>query len=472
MSEKKSLSIKLVVDKQNNRFLFAECDKDFVDVLFSFLTLPMGTIIRLLNKQSKLGCMDALYQTVEALDKKNFQTEACKEMLLKPRSASESEIKCQHLAVNLKGIDSKVYYYFCPDWICSTEIHCLASTFGNTECLCGQVMSSEHHFVNHHYDDGVFVKGTGNFIVTEDLQVTFGSIGTCLKLFDQLGIKDVSSIQESIVTVDEEMVTSLLKCLLLSKTPMTEAFLCKKDLKRSKSELLDTTVQPLQKLSVTKKMEVRLFLSKSKNKVLYAEAKEDFLDLLFGFLTFPLGSLVNLFGGHDSLIGSIGVLYKSFEDLYKIDSTKFKEINDKILDIRTASHYGGQNHLINIREDSNRKRFRMRCSCQKLVCNHVKKSVNVHFINPKVTDTSSDKGGGFVKGPLEFMITDDLAVTPLSPLSGIFFINKVGIPFKDIEERVIQVGQQEALSVLEASLTSETVLTDAFCRSARKQTRI
>lgn len=227
--------------------------------------------------------------------------------------------------------------------------------------------------------------------------------------------------------------------------PMTKAFLWKKDLKRSKSELLDTTVQPLQKLSGTKKMEIKLLLSKSKNKVLYAEAKEDFLDLLFGFLAFPLGSLMNLFGGHDSLIGSIGILSKSFEDLYKIDSTKFKEINDKLLDIRTASHYGCHNHLINIREDSNRKEFTMMCSCprESLACNHVEKSVNVRFINPKVTDTSSEKGGGFVEGPSEFMITDDLAVTPLSPLSGIFFINKVGISFKDIEERVIQVGQLE-----------------------------
>ncbi|XP_014516124.1 uncharacterized protein LOC106773876 [Vigna radiata var. radiata] len=43
------LSLKYWVDKEKKRVIVAEADGDLVDVLFSFLTLPLGTIIRLLN---------------------------------------------------------------------------------------------------------------------------------------------------------------------------------------------------------------------------------------------------------------------------------------------------------------------------------------------------------------------------------------------------------------------------------------
>jgi len=44
--------LKLVVNKETNKVLFAETGKDFVDVLFSFLILPLGTIARLVEKKS------------------------------------------------------------------------------------------------------------------------------------------------------------------------------------------------------------------------------------------------------------------------------------------------------------------------------------------------------------------------------------------------------------------------------------
>ncbi|KAK1272084.1 hypothetical protein QJS04_geneDACA019997 [Acorus gramineus] len=37
--------VKLLVDKDTNRVVFAESNKDLVDLLFSFLTLPLGRIV-------------------------------------------------------------------------------------------------------------------------------------------------------------------------------------------------------------------------------------------------------------------------------------------------------------------------------------------------------------------------------------------------------------------------------------------
>ncbi|KAG8043334.1 hypothetical protein GUJ93_ZPchr0458g22281 [Zizania palustris] len=57
-SEGPTVAVKLFVDKQRSKVLFAESDNDFADVLFSFLTLPLGAIVRLLDKQSQVGCLD------------------------------------------------------------------------------------------------------------------------------------------------------------------------------------------------------------------------------------------------------------------------------------------------------------------------------------------------------------------------------------------------------------------------------
>jgi hypothetical protein len=57
-AEEPTVELKVFVDKEKSRVVFAESGKEFVDVLFSFLTLPLGTIVRLLDKQSQAGCLD------------------------------------------------------------------------------------------------------------------------------------------------------------------------------------------------------------------------------------------------------------------------------------------------------------------------------------------------------------------------------------------------------------------------------
>ncbi|CAL2263098.1 unnamed protein product [Prunus armeniaca] len=82
---KNDISLKALVDKGSNTIIFVESDNDFIDVLLSFLTIPMGTIVRRARKHSvplEIGCMSNLYPSVANIDVRHFQTEACKEMLL------------------------------------------------------------------------------------------------------------------------------------------------------------------------------------------------------------------------------------------------------------------------------------------------------------------------------------------------------------------------------------------------------
>ncbi|XP_075079802.1 uncharacterized protein LOC107785506 [Nicotiana tabacum] len=75
------VSLKLLVDDKKNQVIAAESNRDFVDILFSFLTFPIGTKIRLTNSQpmSKISpistCMNNLYQSVENLIVKHLYSE-------------------------------------------------------------------------------------------------------------------------------------------------------------------------------------------------------------------------------------------------------------------------------------------------------------------------------------------------------------------------------------------------------------
>jgi hypothetical protein len=46
--------VQLLVQKSNKRVLYMEAGKDFVDVLFSFLVLPTGAVIKLISQGMNL----------------------------------------------------------------------------------------------------------------------------------------------------------------------------------------------------------------------------------------------------------------------------------------------------------------------------------------------------------------------------------------------------------------------------------
>ncbi|XP_076941222.1 uncharacterized protein LOC143610705 [Bidens hawaiensis] len=76
-------------------------------------------------------------------------------------------------------------------------------------------------------------------------------------------------------------------------------------------------------------------------------------------------------------------------------------------------------------------------------------------------------GGGFVKGPVTYMVTDDLVVSPMpaSTVASMNLFNKFNIKDLDsVEERIVRIGPNEGLEILKHSLSSKTVLTDVFLR--------
>ncbi|GAU50826.1 hypothetical protein TSUD_177650 [Trifolium subterraneum] len=71
-------------------------------------------------------------------------------------------------------------------------------------------------------------------------------------------------------------------------------------------------------------------------------------------------------------------------------------------------------------------------------------------------------GRGFTKKPALYMVSDDLIVTPGSSSSAISILTKLRIPLSDVMECSIDIGKNESLSIVKASLISSSALTNGF----------
>ncbi|RWR83866.1 hypothetical protein CKAN_01264000 [Cinnamomum micranthum f. kanehirae] len=467
----KQMSLTLLVDKERNKVIYAESGKDFVEILLSFLTLPIGTVIKLSGKQSKMGSLTMLYKSLEELDLEFPNTKACKDMLLHPKSSAEELYKNLPLIVN-RGATYRTKYYICS-LECCVGIHHLVSTVKDAPCLCGKKMGwrvpEEKGDLNADGEDGVFIEGKMRFMIRDDLKISVVSSWKSFALLKKFGVSDTSVLEEMNVNVGEEEVLHLLKRLLLSKTPLTDVFLGElnvdervdldlKVIALDSEEMVEPQTEKEICTEYSKKMIVKLYQNKLNKKVLYAEAGEEFADLLFSLLAFPLGSIVKCLGGRTSM-GCLDNLYKSVEDLNFKDCMKYEEFKAMLLDPKLPPYFGTKNQLLQIEEQA---------PCP-MAFSRVMRSIGLSTMNQKFPDAVTELGGSFVAGPALFMVTDELVVKPLSPMLGVSFLSNFNIPVSDIEEQIVWMGEKEAMSLLGASLISNSVLTDVFYHKRPRQ---
>ncbi|KAI5325707.1 hypothetical protein L3X38_034781 [Prunus dulcis] len=77
-----SVSLNLLIDPKTHKVMFAEASKEVVDFLFSFLSLHVATVTRLLSTDGMVGCLGNLYRSAESL----VSTPTCHSVLRTPFS--------------------------------------------------------------------------------------------------------------------------------------------------------------------------------------------------------------------------------------------------------------------------------------------------------------------------------------------------------------------------------------------------
>ncbi|KAJ6814038.1 uncharacterized protein M6B38_139095 [Iris pallida] len=479
MASAEKITVKLLVDKERSRVVYAEADKDFVDILFSFLTLPLSTIVKVLNKQSSLGCMDNLYESVEKLDIRYLQTEACKSMLLHPRS--EAAVLCEDLKINIDDPKPRDIFACKKDDCCSKQT-CLVSSAQNAQCIhCKEKM--DRVLTLKKKDVKLFVKDGVKYIISSDIHVEPATVMHILSLLQKMNIKDSSVLEERYMDISEEEILALLKRLLVCEMPLTDLYFQHNDKTDDaprdhlgKKEAVQVKTESNQEAN-TEGISIKLLINKHTNKILCAEADDDFLNILFSFLTLPLGSLIMILKKNTGT-GCVDNLYRSAEDL-SLEYFESEQSRGILLSPKLGPFFGCSNNILKLDEINPREVTGHGCStcywkndnqeCTAAKCVHGVGTSVMKELNPKSPQGDTDKGGGYVKGPGKFMVPDDLRVSPVSTSS----IIQLDSSFDSVVERKVVAGEIQVLNLLRAAITSKTPLTDVFspCQNPRKRSR-
>ncbi|CAN1131012.1 hypothetical protein LINPERHAP2_LOCUS6158 [Linum perenne] len=252
------VTLKLLVDKKGNRVLFAEAGKEFVDFLFTLLSFPLGTVIRLLSKNQMVGCLGNLYQSIEELSDAFIQPSQSKDSVLNPRSpfqfvgntllltddnssrkaaakrklymcsnsqnhrtVSDSPVaicpSCSNRSYSTRGLTRGLYAYGEPAVDPTMN---LEATFVET---AGATSSTT--VVNKNGGESGFVKGVVTYMVMDNLEVKPMSTISSITLLNKFNIQDVGSLEEKVVELGMDEGLKLLKASLQTKTVLTSVFL-------------------------------------------------------------------------------------------------------------------------------------------------------------------------------------------------------------------------------------------------------
>ncbi|VAI10813.1 unnamed protein product [Triticum turgidum subsp. durum] len=427
-----SIKIKLAVDRSRNRVLFADAGSDFVDVLLSFLTLPLSAVK--FCAASSPGCLSNLCDSVSRLTGgKLLKVEACHGMLLTPSTAHEFGGFCDSHDTFVKNQ---------PNLQVDGDF-----------CRCWQVMARLVHVYNKASSgSGMFVRCKEQFMVSDDLTIMPASTRTMQSLARNFGpgaiLNDFEELEVCIGWT--EVVVAMLKASLSSDTIFTDIFL---PMGTSDHDAL-ATVKPSNNKKIvvapnedsgphaTLECKIKLFYDGQKKKVMYAECKHEFVDLLLGFLAYPLGCVIkNMYdNGVTSPLGNGGGFDNLYISVVQLDAAGFIT--------------GGKPAETLLNPPLSPFSVRPKCATLK---EHQVEPENFMGLVPYswcagcCHDLVEDRN---------YVVDDDLLLHQASGMS--VAKHWCRRDNANVVEMEITIGKPEAVQLLQAMLTSRTPLTDVF----------
>ncbi|XBJ22170.1 hypothetical protein VPH35_000601 [Triticum aestivum] len=242
MSSSNKISLKLLVDTKSKKVLFAEAGKEFVDFVFSLLTLPIGAVVKLISAGTMQGSIGRLYQSVDNIGSSYLQPNKDKSELLQPKVLHPDARELLLLqggggeGSSPSSPLARFKMYTCAGY-CAT-----ATMEAKAACpQCKQAMATEVTFVLPSAapktsstaaaagdETGGYVKGLVTYMVTDGLEVTPMSAISSITLINKFSVNKDVELAEKFVSVGMDEGLGLLKVALRSDTVLSDVFLAKK----------------------------------------------------------------------------------------------------------------------------------------------------------------------------------------------------------------------------------------------------
>ncbi|KAF8662959.1 hypothetical protein HU200_055545 [Digitaria exilis] len=233
---------------------------------------------------------------------------------------------------------------------------------------------------------------------------------------------------------------------------------------------------------------IKLLIAKDTQVVLYAEAGKDVIDFLLSLLAMPAAAMIKHTSKETNIpLGALAILYASVEQMgpkfMRSPVTREALLNPSPAHpafVQPAPPPPPPAPAVKVYDCSRggvNDCFECLAVVENTPCPNCRAPMNVPRELIGSSDPPSAKavgqgqslaavpGVGFVQGVATYMVMDDLAVAPMSAICGVTALGGLGVTdLTSLEVRSVQVGYNEAVEILRASLQSKTVLTDVFLR--------
>ncbi|CAM0870949.1 unnamed protein product [Alopecurus aequalis] len=442
-----SIKIKLAVDRSRNRVLFADVGSEFVDVLLTFVTLPLSAVQFCAAGASSLGCLSSLRDSVDCLRGSNLlKVDACHGMLLTPPHTHEFSyvhIPSPFVAKEvIKSVYKRSDLLSLSPWSIARLCRSAHGPCGSMTCKCHLVMARLMHVYEQIDRAETFVGGKQRFVISDDCTIKPVSTSSLHSLPQVFGSDGTGhSFEEIEQLVGWEQILAILKVSLSSRTVLTDAFLPKGTnhapapvtVKQSIS-LKNLPSDPDSACSLPES-KIKIFYDTWEKKVMYAECNHEFVDLILGFMTYPVSSVIKNTGPGTCHLGfCFDNLYRSVTDLDGAGCLtggfpKMKLLDPSIMPFDISSH----------------------ATCRALDCRCRKDTMpelTRYCCHPEIVEDG------------RYVVGDDLLIHQASAIS--VMKHWCGRSKAMVLEMDIAIGKQEAVALLRAMLTSKMVLTDVF----------
>ncbi|ONH95049.1 hypothetical protein PRUPE_7G048700 [Prunus persica] len=213
------VSLKLLIDTNGRKVLFAEASKDVVDFLF-----------RLLSKDGIVGSMGKLYESVENLNDTYLQPNLDKDTLLKPKTTVAGANILPQLTNNINVDSNSKQFYMCSNCYPRHISDVSGTTCPNSYSISSRVtyvspQASSSTVVATSGSEGGYVKGVVTYMVMDNLEVKPMSTISSIAVLNQFNVKDVGALQEKVVHLGMQEGLKLLKASFETSAVLTKVFL-------------------------------------------------------------------------------------------------------------------------------------------------------------------------------------------------------------------------------------------------------
>lgn len=449
-----SMKITLAVDRSRSRVLFADAGSDFVDVLLSFLTLPLSALQ--LCAASSPGCLSNLSDSVGRLRGcKLLKVEACHDILLTPPATHE------------------FWSMFCDCY----ENNQPSLQVDGRSCRCWLIMARLIYIYKEAISgSGAFVRSKERFVISDDWTIRPASTSTMQSLPHKFSTDPIfHGFEEVEVCVGWTEVVSILKASLSSDTILTDVFLpkgadCHVSAKpRTGQKILDpSNSDSASGSSSYQELKIKLFYDRREKKVMYAECKREFVDLILGFLTYPLGCVIKNTGTRTSHSKTCPDQKESTGAVTSYLSCSFDNLYTSVVDLDAAGFIPPVRYLrsasIEMLLNPSLGPFSERCYVQKEAA--LEPNESYISLAPQTYVRGSKRTCRECHPHLvedrKYVVGDDLLVHQASAMS--VAKHWYARDKANVVEMEVTVGKPEVVALLRALPTSKTVLTDVFIR--------